>query len=402
MHAETAYDLGFADGIEMEGLKEASALFRANLNLQLVPSTTTAILCSKLTFLRERYNCIKLINIPSELRTADGNVQHIDLSYTLYCGYMALEMVQSIIPKADLKGLVPLLSSEIVRIHKIQSSDNCIRFVYEYLAACFEVIKREEPIDFNAWFQVEGDLQSILVGGQKPARLRHLSAMAFGYECAINRCSELDARRLHQLMAKLRFITFTNSASSGSEQNLKSFDEVAGNIPKPVKFDMDKIRAKIKESEQVQAVITTLREKEEEEALRAERIKRVMDANRAEAALTTVNDEIKQDLEALSKEQIPVKRASALAIAISEAAALKLSLPSLKSSANKQRQAPTMTAILQTIIQPPLMPKTRKEHLETLATQVHHLLTKAQVAHLLQLIALQASIRSIRFERKAA
>ena len=321
LHAETAYDLGFADGIEMEGLKEASALFRANLNLQLVPSTTTAILCSKLTFLRERYNCIKLINIPAELRTVDGNVQHIDLSYTLYCGYMALEMVQSIIPKADLKGLVPLLASEIVRIHKIQSSDNCIRFVYEYLAACFEVIKREEPIDFNAWFQVEGDLQAILVGGQKPARLRHLSAMAFGYECAINRCSELDARRFTLLMAKLRFITFTNSASSGTEQNFKSFDEVAGNIPKPVKFDMDKIRAKIKESEQVQAVITTLREKEEEEALRAERIKRVMDANRAEAALTTVNDEIKQDLDALSKEQIPVKRASALAIAISEAAA---------------------------------------------------------------------------------
>ena len=230
-------------------------------------------------------------------------------------------MVQSIIPKADLKGLVPLLASEIVRIHKIQSSDNCICFVYEYLAACFEVIKREEPIDFNAWFQVEGDLQAILVGGQKPARLRHLSAMAFGYECAINRCSELDARRFTLLMAKLRFITFTNSTSSGSEHNFKSFDEVAGNIPKPVKFDMDKIRAKIKESEQVQAVITTLREKEEEEALRAERIKRVMDANRAEAALTTVNDEIKQDLEALSKEQIPVKRASALAIAISEAAA---------------------------------------------------------------------------------
>lgn len=343
--ADSAYDLGFAEGIAMENLKECCDLFRGNLKLQLVPTTSIYVSCLLMTLLRERFNCIKLINIPEELRANPSNGLYVDLNYTLYCGYMAIEMVYSIIPKAELKGLVALLVSETVRIHKLERSDACIHFVYEYFAACIDVLKREEPIDVNAWFQVPGDLQMVLVGGQKPARLRHLSAMAFGYECAMNRCSDLAAHRFTLLMAKLHFITIANSASTSSEQNLKSFDEVAGNIPKPVKFDMDKIRAKIKESEQVQAVITTLREKEEEEAQRAERIKRVMEANRAEAALTTISDEINEDLEALAKAQIHVKQASLLAIAISEVAAeaLVTKLDSLKEQAalNTSAQADT-------------------------------------------------------------
>lgn len=322
LHAETAYDLGFANGIPTESLSSISGLIKKNFNLQLVPFSYLGEGANSYSVLRPSFSHIKLIAIPEALCAKNVVQLYLDLIYSLYCGFISLEMVHCIMPNIKTKGLVELLTRETISIHKLGQYDDCIRFIYEFFAYSDRIIRLEGPIDVSLLFDERFELNGAINTTQSPGRFRHFLTMAFGYEMVNDNADDLAKRRYSMLISRFKFISPKDSDTSKIEQTFQSFDEVTPNVPQPVKFDMDKVRKKIEESKQVQDVITTLREKEEADELRRERIKSIMEANRAEASQTQPAPELEADIAALRVQGVSVKQAAALATAIAEEAAI--------------------------------------------------------------------------------
>ncbi len=322
LNAQTSYDIGFADGIPTEYLSSISGLIKKNFNLQLVPFAYLGAGANSFSVFRPSYRHIKLLTIPEALCSRSVVDLYLDLIFSLYCGFICLELVHSIMPNIKTKGLVELLTQETVTIHKLSKHNDCIRFIYEFFAHSDHIIRLEGPIDVALLFDGRLDLALALNVTTSMSRFRHYLTMAFGYEMVNNNADELAKRRYAMLVSRFKFISPKERDSTKIEMAFKSFDEISPNIPQPVKFDMNKVREKLEESKQVQDVISTLREKEEADELRRERIKGIMEANRAEASQTKAAPELDEDVAALRLNGISTKQASAMATAIAEAAAI--------------------------------------------------------------------------------
>lgn len=288
LSANDAYHIGFPEGIDNEFFQELSGIFRANLQVQIAPVYYTNLYGDSFAKLRPKVNHIRLIDIPPLFHGKQNQSAFDDFMYSLYCGYVILELLSSLLAISNTRGLITLLVQEIITIHRFERREECVSFALQYLDSCATTIKLEGPIAADLILDPSFELDTALIGNRSSNRLRHLLTMAFGYEIKNSFVADIAKRQYVRLMDKLHFISLSDMynqqrpdfTGSRGDKNAKftgagadtelALAQITPKVNKQLEFDMDKIKAKLDESAQVQAVITRLREQEEAAAAQAE------------------------------------------------------------------------------------------------------------------------------------
>lgn len=270
LRADDAYHLGFAVGIEVAQMIELSTLLRRNLNLQIVPLFYPNASDDNFSCLRPRVNHIRVLAIPEYFQRVLQE-EYDNVLYSLYCAYVILEIIYSLLPVGEKDGLIMLLVQEISNIHKFQRYSDSVLFTYEYLDCATQIIELEGPLKSEQLLDSKLKLDVALMGNRGVKRLKYFLTMAFSFELQHSFVSEMVINYYNELLLRLHCLDDNKQSSSSSMDRLYE-NYIEGRRPHGIsrlELDMNKIQAKLKESEQVQNVITKLREQEQNAAQNA-------------------------------------------------------------------------------------------------------------------------------------
>ena len=283
LRANDAYHLGFSRGIDSSEIYDLSLLLQRNLRVQIVPFYYASFHSNNIADMRPRISHIKALAIPDLFNNPDLQLAYDDLLFTLYCSYIVLELMYALVPITDREGLISIIVEQIVAMHNMQRQSDCIRFTYEFMTGCDQIITLEGPIKSTAFLDRKFKLEEAIFGSRGSDRFLHILAVAFSYEFSKSFVSDLVKESYSDLLHALhvRFDPMddvddnANNGSNGSNGSngmanyYAKYNDNDYSQDNSLELDLDKIQAKLKESEQVQAVITDLREKEEAAAAAA-------------------------------------------------------------------------------------------------------------------------------------
>lgn len=264
LRADDAYHLGFAAGIEVAQMIELSTLLRRNLHLQIVPLFYPNASEDNFSCLRPRVSHIRVLAIPEYFQRIPQE-EYDNVLYSLYCAYMILEIIYALLPVGEKEGLITLLVQEISNIHKFQRYTDSVLFTYEYLDCATQIIELEGPLKSEQLLDSKLKLDVALMGNRGVKRLKYFLTMAFSFELQHSFVSEMVINYYNELLLRLHCLD-DNKQASGSPMDRLYENYIEGRGPQRIsrlELDMNKIQAKLKESEQVQNVISKLREQEQ-------------------------------------------------------------------------------------------------------------------------------------------
>ena len=318
LQVNDAYHIGFPKGISIGHMPEVSSLLSSSIGVQVVPYYLTNTTGTSFNVLRRSISHIRILSIPQLYQDASMKSAYDDFLFSLYCAYVVLELMNSLLPVSDEQGLVSLLAHEVVSCHHLQRYNDCVSFACEYLDSCARIIRLEGPLKVKDVFDSSYSLPVALLGNRGTTRLRQMLALAFGFEIDKGFVVDLACAQYTTILRRLQFLepvilssasarhdpapkgdlaAFARALENGeydSARNKRMRDNMARTrrlaeerrradgrpymdppgshswrssvfIPqsqKPLTLDMEKVKAKLAESEQVQAVITQLRDEE--------------------------------------------------------------------------------------------------------------------------------------------
>lgn len=266
LRSDDAYHLGFTSGIKVEQMYELSLLLRRNLQVQIVPLFYPNVSEDNFSRLRPRVSHIHVLEIPEYFLHAPQE-QYDNVLDSLYCAYVILELMSALLPINDKSGLITLFVQEISALHQLQHQEDCVRFAYEYLECALQIIELEGPLKAEQLLDEKLKLDLVLMGNRGTKRLKFFLTMAFSFEFQHSFVTQMVTDYYNQLLERLHCIDDKSTAATIMDRLCGNYSEgrITGRAPMSrLELDMDKIKAKLKESEQVQRVITELREKEQQ------------------------------------------------------------------------------------------------------------------------------------------
>lgn len=310
---DDSYHLGFPGGIASSQNPEVADLFHDIFDLQLVPQLPTSqVRNTALTRLRPAFKHLKFLPLPPDLcvkRQKGAQVREITrrrdaLIFTIYHAYLCLELVLALLPVKSIAELLTLLVQEIFEALPLERTRDTVRFVFQYLTYSVQIIKLEGPLQAEYLLSEQAHCEELLLPLPESRRIcRRMLTMVFGHELQNGFNDRLVTVAYSRLLHRLGLITvpsittdlkvldnttLTHIADRTAQDFVSSLQHdpqvdamIRVTTPKTrstLELDMDKIKAKLAESAQVQDVITQLREQEEADTAAA--------AATAEAATT--------------------------------------------------------------------------------------------------------------------
>lgn len=266
LEASTATDIGFAHGIQTEYINEVSEIIFHNLHLQLVPNYLIFEEGDNYAKLRPVVNYIQLIAVPEIFQQPKLYAGYKDILFSLQCAAVALELIRALSSQIlKPRDLIETLVKDVIATHNLQSYREVIAFTYNYINASYKLIDKEGRLNIDALCEDKSRLDLILVGNKGHKRLYRMLTIALNHQVTTNKITTTFKERYVKLLVKLKI-------KEASLLNMvKQFDTAEGGVnstdavmPRIITLDMEKIKTKLQESSEVQAVITKVREEEAE------------------------------------------------------------------------------------------------------------------------------------------
>lgn len=274
LRVQEASALGFADGIPYSQMLALEQVLRHNLKVQLVPHYNWA--SRDQLVLRPFYKQVRVLALPDELQDQEMQSYLESLLLALFLAYVALELLYAVTTVDNEDQLMAMLVKELNDYLHLRG-DYSVTFVCEYVKATLEVIKYNGALSDKSFLQQLASsnkpwLPQLL--GQHMEHcfpfFRHLLMVLFG--CV--KASNVHTEKVEQGYKLLEPLFKLDEVHAGRRPQpkkglmilLNNAEEMKKSHPVEaprLELDMQKIQAKLKESEQVQQVITQLREQEE-------------------------------------------------------------------------------------------------------------------------------------------
>ncbi|MBU3845176.1 MAG: hypothetical protein H9847_10020 [Candidatus Anaerobiospirillum pullicola] len=274
LRVQEASALGFADGIPYSQMLALEQVLRHNLKVQLVPHYNWA--SRDQLVLRPFYKQVRVLSLPEELQDKEMQSYLESLLLALFLSYVALELLYAVTTVDNEDQLMAMLVKELNDYLHLRG-DYSVSFVYEYVKATLEVIKDNGALSDKSFLQQLASsnkpwLPQLLGQHMKHCFtfFRHLLMVLFG--CV--KASNVHKEKVEQGYKLLEPLFKLDEVHTGRRPQPKKGLMILFNNAEEMKkahpveaprleLDMQKIQAKLKESEQVQQVITQLREQEE-------------------------------------------------------------------------------------------------------------------------------------------
>ena len=285
---QEASAIGFPNGIASERVYELSSLLNKTIGVQIVPYVFNNISDVNYSVLRPSIKDITILPIPESYgftaaaidknqRNQVNKESYEDLLFTLYCAHIVLETLYALMPVAKESGLLKLLAQEIVAIHHLEFDEEASKFIQDYLQGCLHFINKQGAIEQSLLLSPKDSLSTMILGTRADHRLKRLIIFAFGYQLKQGFVSTVVKKQFTLVLKNLKLVAEFTKAIRNSHYKTPAKRASSDNpIPKQgfyqphsgiknqqLNLDMNMIKAKIKESEQVQEVITELRDKEQ-------------------------------------------------------------------------------------------------------------------------------------------
>ena len=293
--------LGFVHGITTDYLQEVSSILHNTLQVQMVPYYLPLKGASGANFslLRPSVSHISVIAIPECLTKLESRSAYDDLLFSLHCANTLLEILNALVP-IDLQDtqVVDLLVNEVILLHSLKQQPAACDFVAQFMLGCMQTLKREPALDINKLVDSRFMLLKAVIGSYSTQRLKQMLFLGFGLILGSN-FIKLDVKKnFVKVLKNLDMLSrnhkdflvkvkndkagdgrsarpsWKDNLSAGAARSVNGINPALARYSwyrpnqslkdQSLNLDMAKIKAKLEESEEVQEVITKLRDNEQE------------------------------------------------------------------------------------------------------------------------------------------